>query len=175
MPDKPLLTPFKEHAPRLGAGVFVDPSARLLGRVTLADGAMVWPGAVLRADDDRIEIGTGSAVLDLALVEAPEGKPVIVEPGSLVSHQACLHGATVRAGALVGIGAIVLDGAVVGPGALVGAGAVVPPRMEVPEGVLVLGQPARVIRELKPAEREEVSRQLADLAAKAKVYMEQMG
>ncbi|MCF8032416.1 MAG: gamma carbonic anhydrase family protein [Desulfarculaceae bacterium] len=175
MADKALLTPFREHSPRLGAGVFVDPSARLLGQVDLADGAMVWPGAVLRADDDRIEIGRGSAVLDLALVEAPLGKPVIVEPGALVSHQVCLHGATVKTGALVGIGAIVLDGAVVGSGALVGAGAVVPPRMEVPEGVLVLGQPAKVIRELKPAEREEVSRQLADLAAKAKVYLEQMG
>ncbi|MCB2226772.1 MAG: gamma carbonic anhydrase family protein [Desulfarculaceae bacterium] len=174
MPDKPLLTPFKGLAPQIGPCAFVDPSARLLGQVNLAAGAMVWPGAVLRADDDRIEIGEGSAVLDLALVEAPEGKPVIVEPGALISHQVCLHGAKVMSGALVGIGAIVLDGAVVGAGALVGAGAVVPPRMEVPEGVLVLGQPAKVIRELKPAEREEVSRQLAELSAKAKVYLEQM-
>jgi len=168
-----MITPFNGHSPRIGANVFVDPSARLLGRVTLGEGASIWPGAVLRADDDHIEIGAHSAVLDLALVEAPAGKPVMVEPGSLISHQACVHGATVKSGALVGIGAIVLDQAIVGPGALVGAGAVVPPGMEVPEGVLVLGQPARVIRELKPAEREDLSRQLAELAAKAKVYMEQ--
>jgi carbonic anhydrase/acetyltransferase-like protein (isoleucine patch superfamily) len=113
-------------------------------------------------------------VLDLCLLEAPTGRPVIVEPGALVSHQVCLHGATVQSGALVGIGAIVLDGAVVGAGALVGAGAVVPPRMEVPAGTLVLGQPAKVVRELKPAERQEVAKQLADLAAKAKIYLSQM-
>ena len=169
-----MITPFGEHTPRLEAGVFVDPSARIIGQVRLGAGAMVWPGAVLRADDEAIDIGQGSAVLDLALVEAPAGKPVMVEPGALISHQACVHGATVKAGALVGIGAIVLDNAVVGPGALVGAGAVVPPGMEVPEGALVLGQPAKVIRQLKPAQRQEVARQLADLAAKAKVYLAQM-
>jgi len=175
MSQRAMITPFGGHAPQIGPGVFIDPSARLIGRIHLAEGSMIWPGAVLRADDDRIEIGAGSAVLDLALVEAPAGKPVIVEPGALVSHQVCLHGATVKSGALVGVGAIVLDKAVVGPGALVGAGAVVPPGMEVPEGVLVLGQPAKVIRELKPAEREEVASQLVELAAKAKLYMEQMG
>lgn len=169
-----LITPFDGQAPQIDPTAFVDISARLIGRVRLAPGAMIWPGAVLRADDERIEIGQGSAVLDLCLLEAPKGRPVIVEPGALVSHQVCLHGATVRSGALVGIGAIVLDGAVVGAGALVGAGAVVPPRMEVPPGVLVLGQPAKVVRDLKPAELAEVAKQLADLAAKAKVYLSQM-
>lgn len=169
-----LITPFGGHAPQIDPTAFVDPSARIIGRVNLARGAMVWPGAVLRADDDRIEVGQGSAVLDLCLLEAPQGRPVIVEPGSLVSHQVCLHGARVKSGALVGIGAIVLDGAVIGAGSLVGAGAVVPPRMEVPEGVLVLGQPAKVVRELKPVEMEEVAKQLADLAAKAQVYLSQI-
>lgn len=169
-----LVTPFDGHAPRIDPTAFVDPSARILGRVTLAPGAMVWPGAVLRADDGRIEVGQGSAVLDLALLEAPKDRPVIVEPGALVSHQVCLHGAIVKSGALVGIGAIVLDGAVVGAGALVGAGAVVPPRMQIPEGVLVLGQPAKVVRDLKPAEMEEVVHQLAELAAKAAIYCSQM-
>lgn len=169
-----LITPFDGHAPQIDPTAFVDSSARIIGKVSLAQGAMVWPGAVLRADDGRIEVGQGSAVLDLALLEAPKDKPVIVEPGALVSHQVCLHGAIVKSGALVGIGAIVLDGAVVGAGALVGAGAVVPPRMQVPEGVLVLGQPAQVVRELRPAEREGVAKQLADLAAKAKLYFSQM-
>ena len=173
MSDSSWITPFGGQAPQIHPTAFVDRSARLIGRVNLAPGAMVWPGAVLRADDERIEIGEGSAVLDLCMVEAPTGKPVIVEPGALVSHSVCLHGAMVKRGALVGIGAIVLDGAVVGAGALVGAGAVVPPRMQVPEGVLVLGQPAKVVRELKPAEIQEVSRQLADLAAKVKVYRSQ--
>ncbi|MCF8043123.1 MAG: gamma carbonic anhydrase family protein [Desulfarculaceae bacterium] len=174
MANGSLVTPFDGHAPQIDPTAFVDPSARIIGRVTLAQGAMVWPGAVLRADDERIEVGQGSAVLDLALLEAPQDHPVIVEPGALVSHQVCVHGATVKSGALVGIGAIVLDGAVVGSGALVGAGAVVPPRMQIPEGVLVLGQPAKVVRDLKPAEVAEVARQLADLAVKVKIYLSQM-
>lgn len=168
-----LISPFGGHHPQIHPQAWVDLSARLIGRVRLAAGVTIWPGAVLRADDEEISIGVGSAVLDLCLLESPHGHPVLVEAGALISHQACLHGATVHAGALVGIGAIVLDGAVVGKGALVGAGALVPPGMEVPEGVLVLGQPARVARQLKPAELGMVARQLKELADKAAVYQAQ--
>jgi len=168
--DRSYITAFKGHAPLIDPSVFVDISTRLIGRVTLASGVTVWPGAVLRADDEEIRVGKGSAKLDMSLLEAPAGRPVVVEPGALVSHMACLHGAVVKTGALVGIGAIVLDAAVVGAGSLVGAGTLVPPGMEAPSGVLVLGQPAKVIRELKPVERETVNRQLADLRAKAAIY-----
>jgi carbonic anhydrase/acetyltransferase-like protein (isoleucine patch superfamily) len=168
--ERSYITAFNGYAPRIDPSAFVDISARLSGRVTIAKGVTVWPGAVLRADDEEIRIGEGSAILDMCMLEAPAGYPVVVEPGSLISHMACLHGAVVKTGALVGIGAIVLDGAIVGEGSLVGAGAVVPPGMEVPSGVLVLGQPARVIRELKTAERKTVEEQLADLRAKAAIY-----
>ncbi len=169
-PGQGYVSCFEGHAPRVDPSAYVDVSARLIGRVTLASGVSVWPGAVLRADDEAIFVGDGSAILDLSLLEAPAGRPVVVEPGALVSHMVCLHGAVVKKGALVGIGAIVLDGAVVGAGSMVGAGALVPPGMEVPAGVLVLGQPAKVIRELTPEERETVNRQLADLRAKAVIY-----
>ncbi len=173
MPDSDqgrLISAFEGQEPRIHHSAFVDIAARIIGRVTLAAGVTVWPGAVLRADDEAISVGQGSAVLDLALLESPHGHPVEVGEGALISHQACLHGASVGAGALVGIGAIVLDGAVVGAGALVGAGAVVPPGMAVPAGVVVLGQPARVVRDLTPAEQDNVARQLAELRAKAQRY-----
>lgn len=170
MTANPNITAFNGRAPNISPEAYVDPSARIIGRVTLEAGVTIWPGAVLRADDEEIRVGRGSAVLDLALLEAPAGHPVVVEPGALVSHQACVHGAVVREGALVGIGAIVLDGAVVGRGCLLGAGAVAPPGMETPEGVLMLGQPARAVRELKESERKNVGLQLADLAAKARIY-----
>lgn len=165
-----LITSFDGHYPRIDPEAWVDVSARIIGRVVLDAGVTVWPGAVLRADDEEIRVGRGSALLDLCLLEAPKGHPVIVEPGALVSHQACLHGAVVRSGALVGIGATVLDGAEVGEGALIGAGAVVPPRMRIPAGMLALGTPAKVVRELSEAERGLVARQLADLSDKAAVY-----
>ena len=168
--DRSYITAFNGHSPRIDRSAFVDISARLIGRVTLARAVTVWPGAVLRADDEEIRVGEGSAILDISLLEAPAGRPVVVEPGVLVSHMACLHGAVVKTGALVGIGAIVLDGAVVGEASLVGAGTLVPPGMEIPSGVLVLGQPAKIIRELTPPERKTVDRQLADLRTKAAIY-----
>ncbi len=171
--DREFITPFDGQAPHIHPSAFVDRAARIIGKVRLEAGASVWPGAVLRADEEEILIGAGSAVLDLCLLEAPHGHPLVVEPGALISHQACLHGATVRSGALVGIGAIVLDGAVVDEGALVGAGALVPPGMLVPAGMLVLGAPAKPVRELKPAECQNIADQLQELRRKADTYLSQ--
>ncbi|MBW1712722.1 MAG: gamma carbonic anhydrase family protein, partial [Deltaproteobacteria bacterium] len=106
---RPVLTSFGDHSPAVAPEAYVDPWARLIGRVEVKSEASVWPGAVLRADEEMIVIGQGSAILDLCLLEAPRSKPVIVAPGALISHQATLHGARVKEGALVGIGAIVLD------------------------------------------------------------------
>jgi carbonic anhydrase/acetyltransferase-like protein (isoleucine patch superfamily) len=167
------VTAFDGHMPVIAPDVFVDISARIIGRVTLEQGSSIWPGAVLRADEEAISVGADSAVLDLCLIEAPTGHPVRIEPGAIVSHSACVHGATIKRGALVGIGAIVLDGAIVGEGALVGAGALVPPGMEIPPGMLVLGQPGKAIRELKPGERDNIAAQVAELRAKAKRYLDQ--
>jgi carbonic anhydrase/acetyltransferase-like protein (isoleucine patch superfamily) len=170
MQNSAFVTPYNGHRPHIAPSAFVDISARLIGRVTVGETASIWPGAVLRADDEEIIIGENSAVLDLCLLESPHDYKVIVEPGAIVSHHVCLHGATVKTGALVGIGAIVLDGAVVEEGALVGAGAVVPPKMIVPAGMLVLGQPAKPIREIRQAEKENMAAQLADLQQKALKY-----
>ena len=170
MQQSEFITSFDGHSPVIAKDAYVDISARIIGRVTLEEASSVWPGAVLRADEEDVHVCRGSAVLDLCLVEAPKGHPVVIETEALVSHSACVHGATIKSGALVGIGAIVLDGAVVGEGALIGAGAVVPPGMEVPPGMLMLGQPARAIRELKPAERDNMVTQVAELQAKARMY-----
>ena len=170
MTANPFITPYNGHSPIIAEDAYVDVSARLIGRVKLMQGSSVWPGAVLRADEDEIIIGKKSAVLDQCLVEAPQGKPVIVHDWALISHMVCLHGAEVESGALVGVGAIVLDGAKISAGALVGAGALVPPGMVVPPGVLVLGQPAKVIRDLKPAEVENIQEQLNELAEKSVLY-----
>ncbi len=122
------------------ADAFVDISARLIGDVCIESKASIWPGAVLRADDDKIIIGKGSAVLDLCLIEAPKGHPVRIASDVLISHKACIHGAIVKTGALVGIGSIILDDASIGRNALIGAGALIPPKMVVPDNMLMLGQ-----------------------------------
>lgn len=165
-----MITSFRGAYPAIGPEVWIDPTARLIGMIELKAGSSIWPGAVLRADDERIIIGKRSAVLDLCLIESPEGHPVFVEDGALISHKACLHGARVEAGALVGIGSIVLDGAVIRSGAMVGAGAVVTPGMDVAAGMLVLGQPAKLVRRLTPAETDKIQAQVEELCAKASEY-----
>jgi len=165
-----MITRFRGAYPEIGPDVWIDPTARLIGRIELNAGSSIWPGAVLRADDERIVIGERSAVLDLCLIESPQGHPVIVEDGALISHKACLHGARVETGALVGIGAIVLDGAVIRSGALVGAGAIVTPGMDVEAGMLVLGQPAKPVRRLTAAETDKIQAQVAELRSKAAEY-----
>ena len=171
MSNHGFISSFDSHRPRIADSAFVDISARIIGRVLIEENASIWPGAVLRADDEEIRIGKGSAVLDLCLLEAPHGHPIIVAQGALISHQVCLHGAKVEAGALIGIGAVLLDGVVVEEGAIVGAGAVVPPGKTVPGGMLVVGQPAKPVREVKPSERKLLTEQLADLFAKSRLYM----
>jgi carbonic anhydrase/acetyltransferase-like protein (isoleucine patch superfamily) len=108
---KPNLIPFRGKFPSVEKGVFVDPSSRIMGDVTLRSGVSVWPLAVLRADTEAIVIEENAAILDKALVEAPMGHGVLIEGDVIISHGAILHGCIIRRGALVGIGAIVLDGA----------------------------------------------------------------
>ncbi len=148
--------------PRLGARVFLAPSAHLAGDVEVGDDASFWFHTVARGDVHWIRIGARTNVQDGAVLHVThERHPLTLGAGVVVGHQAVLHGCTVEDGALVGIGARVLDGAVVGAGAQVGAGAVVAPGQRVPSGQLVLGVPARVARPLSDEERRAIG-EIAD-------------
>jgi|Deesub1362A_J573_1020465.scaffolds.fasta_scaffold00062_26 carbonic anhydrase/acetyltransferase-like protein (isoleucine patch superfamily) len=162
------ITPYQGKAPHIHPEAFVDVSVRIIGDVRIEDGASIWPMAVLRADSDRILISRRAAVLDLALLEAPEGHPVVLEEEALVSHGAKVHGAVIRSRALVGIGAIVLDGAEIASGCLIGSGALIPPGTRIPPNSLVLGVPGKVVRETTPQERENIRRQIEELYIKSR-------
>lgn len=164
------ITPFKDKVPFIHPKAFVDVSARIIGDVLVEEGASIWPMAVLRADDNGIRIGRRAAILDLVLLEAPKGHPVLIEDEALVSHGAIVHGAHIQSRALVGIGAIVLDGAVVGTGSIIGAGSIVTPGTRIPGNSLVLGVPGKIIRETGPEERHSISKQLEELQQKAFLY-----
>jgi carbonic anhydrase/acetyltransferase-like protein (isoleucine patch superfamily) len=169
MDDRSWITPFGEMKPIIHPDAFVDVSARLIGDVHVEREASLWPMAVLRADSADIRVGRRAAVLDQAILEAPEGQPVWIDEEALVSHAAVVHGARVETRALVGIGAIVLDGACVASGSIVGAGSVVSPGTRIPPNSLVLGIPGRVVRETKPEERQNILDQLEDLFRKSRV------
>lgn len=127
---------------------FVHESASLIGDVIVGPGCYIGPFASLRGDFGRIVVGEGANVQDSCTVHAFPGADAVIEPLGHVGHGAVLHGCTVRSYALIGIGATVLDGAEIGEDALVGAGAVVTAGMIVPPRSLVLGSPARVVKEL---------------------------
>jgi carbonic anhydrase/acetyltransferase-like protein (isoleucine patch superfamily) len=137
---------------------YVAPGAQLIGDVRLGDGASVWFNAVLRADDERIEIGDGSNVQDGTIVHCDHGQPTLVGRGVTIGHRVLLHGCTIGDDSLIGNGAMLLDGVRIGAGCLIGAGALVTPGKEIPSGSVVLGSPGRIVRQVGERERALIER-----------------
>jgi carbonic anhydrase/acetyltransferase-like protein (isoleucine patch superfamily) len=135
---------FEGRAPQVSATAWIAPTATLVGEVIVEDEASVWYGAVLRADFGRIIVRRGANVQDGSVLHGGSDPVTEVGPGATIGHLCVVHGAVIGTEALVGNGATVLDGAVVGSRALVAAGCTVPPGMEIPDGMLAVGTPARV-------------------------------
>jgi len=164
----PGLRAYRGVWPRLGADVWIAENAFVIGDVEVGAECSVWYGAVVRGDVNQIRIGARTNLQDQCTVHVTAER-FACNLGEEVSvgHRAVVHGCSVGDGALIGIGAIVLDGAEVGRDALVGAGAVVTPGFRVPDGMLALGVPAQVIREVEPEERQrqrERTRHYVDVA-----------
>lgn len=149
-----------ELAPELPADgdCFIAPSAVVLGRVRLGTGVSVWFHAVLRGDQERIDIQDGSNIQEGTVLHTDPGYPLTVGPGVTVGHQAMLHGCTIGQNSLIGIQAVVLNGAVIGRNCLIGAGALIPEGKIIPDNSLVIGVPGRVKRTLEAEEIEGLSR-----------------
>ena len=158
------IRPFLEHVPVLGERVYVDPAATVIGRVSLGDDVSIWPGCVVRADVNSIEIGARTNVQDGTVVHVthegpftrPGGFPTVIGSDVTIGHGAIVHACRIGDFALIGMGSTVLDGAVVEAFGFVGAGAVVPPGKTVGEGELWLGNPARFVRKLNEREIEQL-------------------
>ncbi len=163
-----------EAAPDLPAhGAFwVAPGARLIGRVILRAEASVWFNAVLRGDNEAIELGPGSNVQDNCVLHTDMGFPLGIGADCTIGHMAILHGCTIGDGSLIGMGATILNGARIGRGVLVGAGALVTEGKEIPDGALVLGRPGKVARMLEPEESAELARAAQVYRANAARYRE---
>jgi carbonic anhydrase/acetyltransferase-like protein (isoleucine patch superfamily) len=143
-----------------GEDYFVAPSASVIGRVELGRDANVWFNAVLRGDSNRIAIGAGSNVQDTAVVHVDGDAPATIGDNVTIGHAATVHGCTIGEHSLIGIGATILSHAVIGRYCIVGAGALITERKEFPDRSLIIGAPARRIREVS----EEEMRMLEDSA-----------
>jgi carbonic anhydrase/acetyltransferase-like protein (isoleucine patch superfamily) len=158
----------------IGEEYFVAPSADVIGTVRLGRWASVWFGAVLRGDSDWIEIGDGSNVQDGSIMHTDPGEPLVIGANCTIGHKAFLHTCTVGESSMIGNGAMVLDGAKVGSYSIVAAGAFVPPRKTVPDGVVVMGSPAKVVREISDRDREMLIQTPRHYVANAQRYRREL-
>jgi len=150
--------------PTVDDTAWVADSAEVIGRVALGRDVSVWFNAVLRGDSDTLTVGAGSNIQDCSVLHADHGFPLVLGENVTVGHQVMLHGCTVGGESLIGIGAVVLNGARIGRNCIVGAGALVTEGKEFPDGSLIVGAPAKVVRELTEA-------QIAGLKASAAHYV----
>ncbi len=141
-------------APQVDSTAWIADSAEVMGAVTLGPDASVWFGCVLRGDTETMTIGEGSNIQDLSVLHADRGKPLTVGKNVTVGHKVMLHGCTIGDESLIGIGAVVLNGAKIGKNCLVGAGSLVTEGKEFPDGSMIVGSPARAIRQLTPEQIE---------------------
>ena len=146
-------------APKLGVGAWVADSAEVIGNVELAEAANVWFGVIIRGDNqEAIRIGRATNIQDCSVLHADGGIPLTLGDEVTIGHKVMLHGCTVGDGSLIGMGSIVLNGARIGKNCLVGAGSLVTEGKEFPDGSMIMGSPAKVVRALSPAQAQGLRR-----------------
>ncbi|EAR20207.1 gamma carbonic anhydrase family protein [Nitrococcus mobilis] len=158
-----MLRPFNGQSPQLAATAWVDTTALVIGEVALAEDVSVWPMAVIRGDINRIRIGARSNIQDGTVIHVthdgpytPGGYPTSLGEDVTVGHRAIVHACTVGNRVLIGMGAILMDAAEVDDEVMIAANALVPPGKRLHSGWLYVGSPARAVRQLRPAEREQL-------------------
>jgi len=160
---------FKPEFPADGRW-WIAESATVIGRVRMKDDTSVWFGAVLRGDNEWIEIGERSQIQDNATCHTDPGFPLTIGRACVIGHNVVLHGCTIGDHSLIGMGAIVLNGARIGKNSLVGAGALVPEGKEFPDNSLIVGAPARIIRTLDAKAAEMIAAGADSYVRRSKQY-----
>ena len=165
MTDKDSLLPHGEANPEVAPSAWVAPGAYVVGKVSLGEESSVWYGAVLRGDTEPITVGARTNIQDGCVLHADPGFPAMVGDDCVVGHNAIVHGCEIEDGCLIGMGATILNGAKIGAGSIVAAGALVPEGKEYPANSLIVGVPAKRVKDVS----EE---QTADIARGVRTYVE---
>ena len=161
----------ESHSPIFKGENFVADNAVLIGRVTLERLASVWFNCVIRADCDTITVGEGSNVQDGSVLHTDPGIPLHIGANCTIGHMVMLHGCEIGEGTLVGIKSVILNGAKIGKNSLVGAGTLIPERKTYPDGVLIMGTPGKVVRELGPQDIQRLQINAEVYRQNAKRYL----
>ena len=157
-------------APQIGEGAWVAPSADLMGKVEIGANASVWFNCVMRGDIDRLVVGEGSNVQDASVLHTDAGIELRIGKDCTIGHQVMLHGCTIGDNTLIGIGSVILNRAVIGANSLVAAGSLVTEGKVFPDGVMLMGSPAKVVRPLSAAEIQMISASAAHYRQNAKRF-----
>ncbi len=160
----------QDTKPEYSGAIFIAPSAAVIGLVSLGDDTSVWFGAVIRGDMAAISLGDGTNIQDGAVIHVDTGFPTSIGAGVTVGHQAIVHGCTVADNVLIGMGSRILNGAIIAEDSIIGAGAVVPPGKHFPPRSLLVGVPARVVREVTDDEIAETRANAEHYVANARRY-----
>ncbi len=144
-------------APRIHETAWIAPTAVVIGNVVVEEGASIWFNAVLRGDNEEMRIGPRCNVQDGCVLHSDPGFPLVLEADVALGHAAIIHGCRIGAGTLIGMGATVLNGVEIGEGALVGANALIPEGKTIPAGMMALGAPAKVVKELSGLQQQRLT------------------
>ena len=153
---------------------FVAHDATLVGSIVLENEVNIWFGVVIRADNDRVHIGEATNIQEGSVLHCDPGFPLTIGKRVTVGHKVMLHGCSVGDGSLIGINSVVLNGAKIGAGSLIGANSLVPEGKEIPPGVLAVGSPAKVVRELTPEQIAGILKISESYVARARLFKEQL-
>lgn len=151
-----MILKFKNHYPQIHPTAWIAPSADLIGNIEIAEDSSVWFGCVLRADINKIKIGSRSNIQDLSMIHTDFDTSTIIGDDVTIGHKVMLHGCTIGNGCLIGMSATILDNAVIGEGSIVGANSLVTAGKIFPPKSLIMGSPAKVIKELSDEEIEKL-------------------
>ena len=153
---------------KIDSSAWIAPSADVIGNVEIGADSSVWYHATIRSEDIPVVIGKGTNVQDNCVVHVDPGYPVTIGDYVTIGHGAIIHGCSIGDETLIGMGAIVLNGARIGRHCIVGAGALVTQNMEVPDGMMVLGTPAKIVRQLTEKERSRMKENALEYVSKIK-------
>ena len=157
-----------------GAHHYLAPGAMVAGSVVLEDNVNIWFNVVIRADNDQVHIGEDTNIQDGSVLHCDPGFPLTVGRRVTIGHKVMLHGCTIGDGALIGINSVILNGAKIGAGSLIGANSLVAEGKEIPPGVLAVGSPAKVVRELKPEQIAGILKIAEGYVARSRLFKEKL-
>lgn len=168
-----MIKKYKEFTPQIDDSAFIAENSTIIGEVEIGKQCSIWFGAVLRGDESLIQIGGQSNIQDNCVLHGSSAHPTIIGQGVTIGHNAIIHGAEIGDYTLVGMGSTILDGAKIGKHCMIGANSLVTGKADIPDGMMILGAPARAFRKLTEEEIEHLHMSAEHYVSKSEIYKEE--